>query len=314
MTRLREDTDTVTAVAPASVGNVAVGFDILGLALSGLVDRVTIRRSQQPGAHLGQVSGEPRLTTADPDRNTAVVAARAMADAMTLPGGFRIDIHKGIPLAAGLGGSAASAVAAVVALNGWLEDPLPVTGLYDYALTGEAAASGARHGDNVSASLLGGLVLIAPGEQLIALPTPENIHCAAVWPALKVETQSARGLLSAQLAVADHIRQQASLAGFVHALHRADVNLLRRCLEDHIVEPQRHHLVTGFDQVKAAAMDSGAIGASLSGSGPTVFAWFDGRDAAEAGAGAMTAAFRQAGVAAQYWISPLNAPGARIES
>jgi homoserine kinase len=263
---------------------------------------------------IASIEGCDRELPFEPERNTAGRALIALRAALSLPFGFELTIHKGIPFGSGLGGSAASATAAVVAANALLSEPLSLEALYPFALAGESVASGSPHGDNVAAQLLGGLVLIAPGLplRLLRIAVPASIHCAVVRPDLAVETRAARAVLAAPFAISEFVAQAERLAGFIAACHRGDLDLLRRSLADVLVEPRRAGFIPGFPAVKQAALAQGALGCSISGAGPSVFAWFDGRDAAEHGAKAMHAAFAAAGLAAQAWVSPLDAPGARV--
>lgn len=237
--------ETVTAFAPASIGNLAVGFDMLGLALAGLGDRVSARRTERPGIALADVLGpdgepHPSLST-DPEHNTASIAARALWDAQGRLGGVELTVHKGVPLESGLGSSAASAVAAVVAVNALLATPLPIREPLPFALEGEIYASGGLHADNVAPSLLG------------------------------------------------------------------------KTLKDVVIEPQRVAAVPCFDAVREAAEATGALGVSLSGSGPSVFALSEDAKARQLAA-AMEQACRSCSIECEFWVSPMNAPGARVES
>ncbi|HBK54948.1 MAG TPA: homoserine kinase [Xanthomonadales bacterium] len=225
--------------------------------------------------------------------------------------GLALDIEKGIPLGSGMGGSAASAVAALVAANSLLPHPLPLIDLYPFALTGEAVASGGRHGDNVAPSLLGGLILALPDRPL-ALPAPAGIHCALVHPHQVLETRAARQALRSPFTIGEITAQSALLARFLIGCERGDLDLLASGLADVLVEPRRASLVPGFAEVKRAALAAGALGASLSGAGPSLFAWAEDRTSAERIADAMVAAFAEHGIASDRWLSPIAAPGARL--
>lgn len=306
------------AFAPASIGNVGVGFDLLGLVIAGAGDTVEARRIEDPGVvridaihvrdhHLGA----PELPT-EPARNTAGRAVQALL-AHVRPGfGVALTLHKGIPYGSGMGGSAASAVAALVAANALLEQPLPQAALYPFALDGEQVASGGRHGDNVAPMLLGGLVMSAGEDAPRRLPVPAGVFSVLVHPHCVVETRAARAVLAEPYPIATAVAQQALLARFLVGLHAGDLALVRAGLADVLVEPRRAALVPGFAAVKAAALDAGALGASLSGAGPSVFAWCEGRGRAEAAAVAMRAAFAAAGLDSEAYVSPLDAPAAHL--
>ena len=307
---------TAVAFAPASVSNLAVGFDLLGHPIAPAGDRVTVARRASPGVVMGAVTGCAGPLPSDPAANTAGVAvARLLAD--HAPGlGVEVSIDKGIPLGSGIGGSAASAVAAVVAANALLENPLDSDALFPYALAGEAVASGAVHGDNVAPSLFGGLVLVRSAEpaDVVRLPTPPSLRYVLVLPRLRLDTREARAVLPESVPLHDLVRQTANLAGVIAGCCTGDVALIGRSLEDVVVEPHRAHLIPGFAEVKAAALAAGALGCSLSGSGPSLFAWCDGDASAEAARGAMVASFARHHVAAEGWTGTVGGEGARLES
>jgi homoserine kinase len=302
---------TITAEAPSSVGNVATGFDIIGHTIEGPVDRVTVSRIDEPVVRLGSVRGVVTELPAEPGRNTALRALDAMRKARGLPFGFAVDIVKGIPLGSGMGGSAASAVAALVAANALLDSPLGVSELYPYALEGEAAASGGHHGDNVGPMLLGGLAL-ATLDRLVRLPIPAGLTCVLVHPHLVLETRRAREVLLMPYAIGDFVPQSAGLAQLLVGLFTSNFDSIRAGLRDVLVEPRRAHLVPGFAEVKRAALDAGALGASISGGGPSVFAWFSGSGPAALSAASMQAAFARAGLESDAFVSPVDGPRARV--
>lgn len=303
-----------TAFAPASIGNVAVGFDVLGQSLEGPGDLATVRREPEPGVRILEVRGVVTDLPRAASQNTAGRALEALV-ARVAPGlGLSVRLDKGIPLGSGMGGSAASAVAALVAANALLPAPLPDDALYELAMEGEAAASGGRHGDNVAPSLYGGLVIAPSRGAPVPLPVPEAWHCAVVHPHFVLETRRARAALEGSYALHDFVAQSERLALFVAGCFRGDATLVRRALEDVLVEPRRAPLIPGFARVKAAALAQGALGSSISGAGPSVFAWFEQRAQAERGGEAMRAAFREAGLEADLLVSRLAGPKARLEA
>ncbi len=306
-----------TAFAPASIGNVAVGFDMLGLALSDVGDRVMARRTDGAGVTVAEVRGingelHPYLST-NANENTASIAAQALLDAHGAGMGVELKVHKGVPLQSGMGSSAASAVAAVVATNALLDTPLTVEALLPYALEGEKFASGGLHADNVAPSLVGGLVLcpqvLLP--DIVRLPIPDDISAVLLHPDLQVNTAHARKALAKRVPMQQWIDQQGLLAAFVAACAANDIDLLGRSLRDIIIEPQRSANVACFDAVVEAARKSGALGCSLSGSGPSIFALCKHSDARNM-ASSMEHACRAQGIACQSWVSPMDAPGARL--
>ena len=300
-----------TAEAPSSVGNVATGFDVLGHTIEGPKDRVRVERIEDGEVRLRSVTGV--LTELPPEvhQNTALRALDALRIAHRLPFGFEVDVVKGIPLGSGMGGSAASAVAALVAANALLDTPLRASELYPFALEGEAAASGGRHGDNVGPMLIGGLAL-ATEDRLIRMPVPKGLTCVLVHPHFVLETRTAREALVMPYAISDFVPQSAGLAQMLVGLFTGNPDSLRAGLRDVLVEPRRAHLIPGFKGVKDAAMDEGALGGSISGGGPSVFAWFADRGAAERSAPSMQRAFGRAGFDSDVYISPVDGPKASV--
>jgi len=305
-----------TAFAPASTSNLAVGFDLLGHPLQRFGDRVTAVRAATPGVVMGPITGTVTGLPADPALNTAGRAVMRMLRDQAPGLGMEISIEKGIPLSSGIGGSAASAVAAVVAANALLPRPLATEELFAYALRGEEVASGAIHGDNVAPSLFGGLVLVrsAIPADVVRLPAPPGLRCVLALPELTLNTRDARAVLPRQVPLRDVTTQCANLAGVLAGCYRGDLALIGRSLRDVLVEPHRAALIPGFHAVQAAAMDAGALGCSISGAGPSLFAWCAGDAVADAVALAMRDAFARADVAASAWVSPVDGPGARVES
>lgn len=311
--------ETRTAFAPASIGNVAVGFDMLGLALADVGDRVSANRTGGSGISIAEVRGldgelHPYLST-DPERNTASIAAKALWDAHGDGGGVELRIRKGVPLQSGMGSSAASAVAAVVAVNALLGTPLPKPELLPFALEGEKFASGGTHADNVAPSLLGGLVL-CPSVLLpdtVSLPAPASISAVLLHPNLQVNTAHARRSLAKAYSTEQWLSQQGYLAGFIAACTMNDLALMAKTLKDVVIEPQRAAAVPCFEAVREAAQRAGALGFSLSGSGPSMFSLCANKDARNL-AVSMEQACRGLGIECESWVSPMDAPGAQLES
>ena len=311
----RSGPTAVTAFAPGSVANVAIGFDILGFSVDAVGDRVSLLRTPQPGVVIKAITGVVQDLPLEAEKNTAGQALLALAAMRGLDFGFEMRIHKGIPLASGLGGSAASAVAAVVAANAMLEDPLTRIELLKVAMEGEAVASGSRHADNISPSLFGGLVLTVGIDhpRVKQIPVPELIHAVIIHPHLQVSTKQARAILSRTVNMSDFVWQTANLAGFISGCYTNDLDLIKASLEDVVIEKQRQVLIPGFAEVRAAAMEKGALGCSISGAGPTIFAMCLERDAA-AVRDAMVRAFAGEGIATDKWIVPVQSGGAHVVS
>lgn len=311
--------DFKTAFAPASIGNAGVGFDMLGLALAGAGDRVMAKRTDGDRVTVSEVRGldgeiHPYLST-NADENTASIAAQALWDAHGDGGGVELKVHKGIPLQSGMGSSAASAVAGAVATNALLATPLDIEALLPYALEGEKYASGSVHTDNVAPSLLGGLVLcpVVLLPEVIQLPTPAGVSVVLLHPDLLVNTAESRRALPKSVSMKLWLEQQGLLAGFIHACETNDVDLIGKTLRDVVIEPHRKGNVACFDGVVAAATKTGALGCTLSGSGPSIFALCKDNDARNV-ASAMEQACRVQGIGCQSLVSTMNAPGAFVES
>lgn len=299
------------AFSPASIGNACVGFDLLGHSIAGPGDRVGVRRIDAPEVRIRAIRGLDLQLPLEAERNTAGRALIALREALGLEFGFEIEIDKGIPLGSGMGGSAASCVAALVAANALLDAPLSREALYPFALDGEAAASGSRHGDNVGPMLLGGLVLTT-AERMVRIEVPAAWHCTLVHPEQVLETRRAREALRGHYALGEFVAQSANLAQVLVGCMKGDEDLVRAGFADVLVEPRRAPLIPGFAQVKQAALDAGAFGASIAGAGPSVFAWFATRAEAEAAAAPMRAAFSRAGFDSQSLVSPVAGPRAEV--
>lgn len=302
------------ASAPASIGNVGVGFDILGQAFDAARDTVSASREDEPGVRLGMVTGLVSSLPASPQSNTALAAANAVLEAAGRPFGMRLSIDKGIPLAAGMGGSAASAVAGAAAANALLDSPFAVEALLPFALEGERVASDPPHWDNVMASLLGGLVLAAREDPPLVqrLPAPEGVVAILLHPAVKIETRMARALLAPTVPLRLAVEHSRRVAAFVAGCATGDLDLIRAGFEDLLIEPQREHLLPVLPLVRRSATDAGALGCSFSGSGPSVFAWALEPDA-DAVEQAMAGAFVDAGIAAHAYRAPVTSSGVRVK-
>lgn len=303
-----------TAFAPASIGNVAVGFDILGQALEGAGDRVTVTRTTTGEVRIVAIRGAAIPLPAVAADNTAGRALLHLKQALAPGIGFDVEIDKGIALGSGMGGSAASAVAAVVAANAVIDAPQPMAALYQSAMQGEAAATGSAHGDNVGPMLLGGVVIAPEHGSPVKVPVPDSLYVALVHPHFVLETRRAREALKGAYALSEFVHQSEALALFLAGCFTNDLSLLKRGLRDVLVEPRRASLIPGFAKVKQSALENGAIGASISGAGPSVFGWFESREAAARASSAMAAAFKAAGLESDQFISRANAPGAYVES
>jgi homoserine kinase len=305
--------ERATAFAPASVGNVAIGFDIIGFAIDALGDRVTVTRRAAPGVEIGSVRGVAGDLPHAAADNTAGRALLALQEAVQPDFGLRVEIDKGIPLGSGLGGSAASAVAAVVAANALLPQPLTRLELLSFAMAGEAVASGARHADNIAPSLFGGLVLTVGIDhpRVKQIPVPAGICAVVVHPHMFLATAKARAILKLSVELSDFVWQTANLAGFISGCYTDDLDMIRASLEDVVIEPQRAALIPGFHAVRRGAMEAGALGCSLSGAGPSMFAWTL-ESAAPAVRAAMRREFARHSLATDEWVVDVRSAGARV--
>jgi homoserine kinase len=304
---------SATAFAPASIGNVAVGFDVLGHSFQTIGDTVTARRIAEPTVRITSISGTVADLPKEAERNTAGMAVLSMVRDLSLDFGFELAIEKGIPLGSGLGGSAASAVAGVVAANALLPKSLSRLELLKFAMQGEQVSSGAVHVDNIAPSLFGGLVLTVgiDNPNVKQIPVPPSVRCVLVHPHMILSTSEARKILNRSIDLSNVIWQSANLAGFLTGCFTGDIHLIRESLEDVIIEPQRKVLIPGFQAVKDGAMREGALGCSISGAGPTVFAWCE-QQQAEKIRDAMVAGFTAHNLRSDAWISTLDPSGARV--
>jgi homoserine kinase len=306
----------VTAFGPATVSNVACGFDVLGFPIEEPGDFVTARLTAS-GVQIDDIIGDEGRLPREAERNTAGVAARAMLEAAGDRRGVALTIRKGLPLSSGLGGSAASAAAAVVAVNALIGGHASIDTLVRCALEGEGLGAGGAHPDNIAPAICGGFVLVRHPNppDIVRLPVPAGLTVVVVHPDLEIETARARALLGTSVPLADAVRQWANLGALVHGLHVSDFALISRSLEDSIAEPRRAPLVPGLAVIKRAAVDAGALGCSLSGSGPSIFALCRDRSVAERVAPAMTAAvLKEIGGKSQTYISSISTRGAYVVS
>ena len=301
--------------APATASNLGPGFDVLGLALERPGDLVEVELRDEPGVEITEVTGADSLST-DPRENVVGIAAQAALEHLGITDrGIRLALHKQMPLGSGLGSSAASSVAGAAAVGALFGDSLPKEALVGCALRGEAAASGAPHADNVAPCVLGGIVLIRGNDplDLIRLPVPDALRIVLVHPHVEVLTAEARRLVAQhRFTIGQAVANLGNIAALVHALHTGDLELFGRSIGDALVEPIRAPLVPGFAEVRRAALDAGALGCSISGSGPSLFAFAASASAADAVADAMQAAFAATGVDSERYVGPVNRRGAGV--
>jgi homoserine kinase len=307
--------DSIRAFAPASIGNVGVGFDILGLALSAPGDTVVARFGTEPGLRIVLQTGDGGRLSLEVEKNTAGVAALRLIEHLGMTDkSIELEVHKNLPLGSGMGSSAASAVAAVVAVNELLRVQLTKRELLPFACAGEQLASGGFHADNVAPCLLGGIILIRdnPTLDVHRLHVPHDLHVVVVSPEVQVLTKEARAILKPEVPMPIYVRQSAQLAAFITGLFTDDMALIGRSLRDHVIEPQRAALIPGFHDVQAAAMASGALGCSISGAGPAIFALCASETIAQKAGLAMQAAFATKNIGSKIFLSEVNQEGAHV--
>ena len=307
-----------TAYAPGSIGNLGPGLDVLGCAVEGAGDTVSAEFTDARGVTVVD-SGHPSLST-DPTMHASAIAAMAVVrrathlGATTPAAGIALHVTKGLPLSAGQGGSAASAVAGAAAVNALIGSPLSRDELLEAALFSETQVAG-RHLDNIAPSYMGGIVLIRSLDPIdvMAVPVPAALHVVLASPEQSLRTAEARAVLPVEVSLHVALHQAAQVAGIVAALHTGDLSFLGRCIDDRIAEPVRSHLLPGFARAKQAAMAAGALGVSISGAGPTAFALCDGEAAGDRIATAMCDAYRSAGIGCSVRVTRPDLNGTRVE-
>lgn len=299
-------------IAPASVSNLACGFDALGMALDIPCDEIIGRWVDKPGVHIIEIRGEKKNIPIEADKNIAGITASAVLIHLGEQGrGIELKLHKHIQGGSGLGSSAASACATAVLINEMLNHPLEKKELIPFALDGEMIASGSRHGDNVVPSMLGGLFLIRDIFSLDfnRIYTPPGLFMAILLPSFLLSTKQARSILRTEVPLKDMIRQSANLGSFIIGMNNGDLDLIHRSLEDIVIEPQRKHLIPHFDRIKETALQLGALGCSISGAGPAIFALCQEKTQAGEIAAAMHKIYQEKKIEAQAFVAGINNQG-----
>ncbi|MBI5524904.1 MAG: homoserine kinase [Deltaproteobacteria bacterium] len=307
--------ESAIAYAPATVANVAAGFDIMGFAVRAPGDEVTARLAGPPGVRIASIDGDGGALPREAQKNTAGVAALGLLSHVGSPAGVEIELRKRMPLGSGLGSSAASAAAAAVAVNELLGRPLNREALLPFCMEAERTACGAAHADNAAPALLGGFVLIRSCHPLdiVRIPVPEELACAVVHPHIEIRTEDARMILRNKITMKEAITQWGNTAGLIAGLTTGDYDLIGRSLNDVVIEPVRAILIPGFHRVKEAAAGAGALGCSISGSGPSIFALARGVESARKAGGAMSDVYREMGVECDLYVSEINRDGTVLE-
>ena len=298
--------------SPATVANVACGFDVLGFCLDSQGDEMVIRKTTKKGIKITHIEGfDLPYETED---NVAGVSALAMYNHLNPDCGFEIEIYKHIKPGSGIGSSAASAVGSVFGMNELLGQPFNKQQLTYFAMKGEALASKSEHADNLAPAIYGGFTLVKSTLPLdiLQLPTPKDLYATIIHPQIEIKTADARAVLPNQVPLKDAITQWANVGSLVHALHTSDYKLLHRSLQDIIVEPHRKNLIPYFDDVKHAAINSGALGCAISGSGPSIFALSKGLETAKSIENAMINSYQHTDIKFETHVSKINTEGIKI--
>ena len=303
----------IKVFAPASVANVAVGFDILGFALEKPGDEIIVRPGKEKGLHITSITGAQNKLPLEVSKNTAGYAALRLLQHLgeeDCP--IEMEIHKKMPFGSGLGSSAASAAGGVFAVNSYLKTGLSKTEILRFAVEGEQIADGAFHADNVAPSLLGGLIMIRDNETLDfkKIHVPPGLFVAVIYPHITVLTRDSRAILAPDVSLKTVIRQSGNLAGFIASMYTADFEMMRRSLEDLIIEPQRAALIPGFYELKEMALKTGCLGFSISGAGPSMFALCDNSHLAEEICTKATGILAGKKIKADTFLSKINLEGA----
>lgn len=305
--------DAVKVFAPATVANVACGFDVIGLAMDAPGDELIVRKSSRPGVTITAVHGA-NLST-DPAQNVVGVALQALLQKYNNPDtGFEIELFKHIQPGSGIGSSAASSAGAVVGANILLDKPFTPKQLVRFAMEGERLASGAAHADNVTPAIMGGFTLVRSYKPLdiTGLHTPGDLWVSVIHPQIEVKTSDAREILKQRVLMTDAIRQWGNVGALVAGLYQENYDLISRALEDVIVEPVRAILIPAFYELKLKCKEAGALGGGISGSGPSVFMLSKGEQNARQVAVVMDQVYAPLGVDYKVYVSRINKEGVKV--
>lgn len=305
---------SVSVFAPASVANVNCGYDVLGFAVHRPGDEVHMSLNGSGVVSIDHIGGDDGRLPMDPEKNSVSAVVINYLKHIGSKQGLGIRLYKKMPFGSGLGSSAASAVGGLVAVNELMGNPLTRMELLPFAMEGERIACGNAHADNVAPSLLGGIILIRSYDPLdvITLPVPDRLYCSLVYPHVEIPTMAARQIIRTSVPMSSAIRQWGNVGGLVAGLFMNDADLIGRSLVDHIVEPVRKMLIPHFDEMRGIAMENGALGFGISGSGPTVFALCTDENTVEKVTTALGARLKEHGLGSTYYVSPINKEGATV--
>lgn len=306
---------TIKVFAPATVSNVGCGFDTIGFAIDEPGDIITLKLRSDSKVRITKITGDAGVLPKEVTKNTATVAIlELLKNYKDKTVGVDVEIRKKMPIGSGLGSSAASSVAGVYALNKLLGEPFSKMEVLDFALVGESIASGAIHADNVAPSLMGGFVLIRDYNpvEIIKLPVPKNLWCTVIYPHISIETKIARKLIKNNISIPSARKHFGNIGSLVSALYENDIELLSRTIHDEISEPARSTLIPGYHEIKNAALSSGAFGCSISGSGPSIFAFSKSKQSADKIGKEMKHAVLNNGMKGTVYVSKINSIGPKI--
>lgn len=307
--------NSITVTAPASVSNVGCGFDVMGFAINLVSDELTLSKAKDHNEiRIKKIEGDSGRLSHDVDLNTCTIAIKSLLGSRNIKTGLNLVLKKKIGFGSGLGSSAASAVAGVYAANKLLNLKLNKSELLDHALAGECFASNAIHADNVAPSLFGGFVLIRSYDpiDIIKIETPKNLYCTIIFPQIEIKTSEARKIIGKNIPLKNAITQWGNVGSLVAGLYKKDFDIIGRSITDIVAEPKRSKLIPGYSEIKQAAIDAGAYGCNISGSGPAIFALSNSPRLADKIGKAMKAAADKADLANKVFISKINSIGPKI--
>lgn len=304
--------ESIKIFSSATVANVSCGYDVLGFCLDSVGDEMVIRKCDSKGILITKI--ENYELPYEAKKNVAGVAALAMLNELDIDHGFEIEIYKNIKPGSGIGSSAASAAGAVVGINELMGNPFDNTQLTAFAMKGEALASGSEHADNIAPAIFGGFTLVKSVNPLkvLEIPTPSALYATVIHPKIEVKTAESRAILPKEVPLSKAIEQWANVGSLVHGLHTSDYDLIASALEDVLIEPHRSKLIPYYSELKTEVMNTGALGCSISGSGPSVFALSKGETKAQEVAKAMEHVYSKTGISFDIYVSQINKQGVKI--
>ena len=298
--------------SPATVANVSCGFDVLGFCLDSIGDEMVIRKTVEKGIRITKIEGYD--LPFEVEKNVAGVSALAMYEAAKPDCGFEIEIYKHIKPGSGVGSSSASAVGSVYGMNVLLGNPYSKTELTAFAMKGEAVASQSEHADNIAPALFGGFTLVKSLEPLevLQIPTPSDLFAVVIHPQIEIKTSDARKILPEHISLKNAITQWSNVGSLIHGLHTNDYDLISRSLKDVVVEPFRSQLIPGFEDIKKAALENGALGTGISGSGPSVFSLCKSDSTAKNVEKAIRETYQNQHIPFEIYVSKINLDGIKL--